>query len=342
MFITTLSSPRSYAGSTVAEDKFGGKTDHLPTLPLFKQPWSVNKSSSISSSTPRSSTPSLFFNPKKSKRGVVTQMKHCGNVIDPKVPTCTDAAIVDFIHSHCLPFSLAEDPKLMKIIKEARNLGPLYMPPDRHDIGGKYLDALYVTHWKEQMKTLLSEACIFGITIFGDGATIKTVLLVKVLAACVNDKFVLLEIAGCTAHLAKGGKKDAKYIAKIIMPFIQLMDSEEDMHKKTSPGNVGLVFFDGASYVQNAGKILRAFNPCVTVKHGVKHVALLFIFDVYTKVKDFQRLSTFGKKICKFFGLERHSPSAMFKKYSRQHNHGVYLGFIKPSECWIRLRNRAS
>ncbi len=26
---------------------------------------------------------------------------------------------------------------------------------------------------------------------------------------------------------------------------------------------------------------------------------------------------------------------AMFKKYSRQHNHGVYLGFIKPSECWM-------
>ena len=25
----------------------------------------------------------------------------------------------------------------------------------------------------------------------------------------------------------------------------------------------------------------------------------------------------------------------MFKKYSRQHNHGVHLGFIKPSECWM-------
>jgi hypothetical protein len=35
----------------------------------------------------------------------------------------------------------------MKIIKEARNLGPSYTPPGRHDIEGKYLDALYVTHW---------------------------------------------------------------------------------------------------------------------------------------------------------------------------------------------------
>ncbi len=34
----------------------------------------------------------------------------------------------------------------MKIIEEARNLDPMYTPPDRHDIGGKHLDALYVTH----------------------------------------------------------------------------------------------------------------------------------------------------------------------------------------------------
>jgi hypothetical protein len=66
--------------------------------------------------------------------------------------------------------------------------------------------------------------------------------------------------------LPKGGKKDAKYIAKIIMPLIQQVESEEDMHKKTSPGIVDLVFFDGASNIQNAGKILWAFNP---------HIALL-------------------------------------------------------------------
>ncbi len=65
---------------------------------------------------------------------------------------------------------------------------------------------------------------------FGDGTTIKTVLLVNVLAACVNNPFPLLEIADCTAHFAKGGKKDAKYVAKIIMPLIQLMESEEDIH----------------------------------------------------------------------------------------------------------------
>jgi hypothetical protein len=177
------------------------------------------------------------------------------------------------------------------------------------------------------------EAPVFGITVFGDGATIKTVPLVNVLAACVNNPFALLEITNCTAHLAKGGKKDAKYIAKIIMPLIQLMESEEDIHKKTYSGLVDLVFFDGASNIQNAGKILRAFNPRITVGHGAKHVVSLLFADSYTKVKSFMLLSAFAKRVCNIFGAVRHSPSAMFKKYSRQHNCGVHLGFIKPSEC---------
>ena len=260
-------------------------------------------------------------------------MKLCGNAVDPNAPARMDVAIADFIHSHLLPFSLAQDPKLMKIIEEARKLGHGYKAPDRHEIAGKYLDALYVAHWKAQMKTLLSEARVFGITVFGDGATIKTVPLVNVLASCVNNPFALLEIADCTAHMAEGGKKDAKYIAKIIMPLIDLMESEEDVHKKKYSGLVDLVFFDGASNVQNAGEILRAFNPRITVGHGAEHVVSLFFADVYTKVKSFMLLSAFAKKLRNIFGAVRHSPSAMFKKYSRQHNHGVHLGFIKPSEC---------
>ena len=200
----------------------GGDTNSSPVLPALKRPWSVTETSSISSkTTPRSTTPSSFFSQKKPKSGPVTTMKLCGNAIDPNAPACMDVAKADFIHSHCLPFSLAQDPKLMKIIEKARKLGPSYLPPNRNDIGGVYLNALYVTHWKEQLKTLLLEARVFGVTVFGDGATIKTVTLVNMLAACVNNPFALLEIADCTAHLAEGGKKDAKYIAKIIMPLIQ-------------------------------------------------------------------------------------------------------------------------
>jgi hypothetical protein len=146
-----------------------------------------------------------------------------------------------------------------------------------------YLNALYVAHWKEQMKTILLEARVFGIAVFGDGATIKTVPLVNVLAACINNPFALLKITNCTVHLAEGGKKDAKYIAKIIMPLIQQMESEEDMHKKTSPEIVDLVFFDGASNIQNAGKILWAFNPHIALLDMAPSMLLLCSLPMFTQ-----------------------------------------------------------
>ncbi len=80
---------------------------------------------------------------------------------------------------------------------------------------------------------------------------------------------------------------------------------------------------------------MRAFNPHITVGHGAEHVVSLFFSDIYTKVKSFMLLSAFAERVCNIFGSVRHSLSAMFKKYSRQHNHGVYLGFIKPSEYWM-------
>ena len=157
---------------------------------------------------------------------------------------------------------------------------------------------------------------------FGDGA-IKTVSLVNVLADGVNKSFALLDIANCTDNLSNGGKKDAKHIAQIVMPLIKQMEVEHVMHNKKLTGIVDLVFFDGASNVQNAGKILRAFNPHITIGHGA--AVNMFFSDVYNKVPVFQRLSDFAKRIHNIFGSVRHSPLAMFKKYSWQHNNCISI-----------------
>ncbi len=63
--------------------------------------------------------------------------------------------------------------------------------------------------------------------------------------------------------------------------------------------------FDGASNVQNAGEILRIFNPPITVGHGAVHVVSLFFSDVYKKVPAFKRLSDFAKKVRNIFGSVR-------------------------------------
>ena len=248
---------------------------------LKQPPSAITETSSLSSSTPRSKSSTVrssFFQPPPKKGKTETslmQMRLCGNSVDPNATAQMHVAIADFLHSHCLPVSLAEVVKLAKIIEIGRTLGPNYKPPFRQDIGGKYLDAIYETNWKEQMCTLLSEARVFGLTIFGDGATIKTVPLVNALAAGVNNPFALLDIADCTDHLSNGGKKDAMHIVKNIMPLIELIHSEHEVHNKKSPGIVGLVFFYGASNVQNAGEILRIFNPRITVGHGAEHVVSL-------------------------------------------------------------------
>ena len=41
-------------------------------------------------------------------------------------------------------------------------------------------------------------------------------------------------------------------------------------------GIVDLVFFDGASNVQNAGELLKVKFPRITVGHGAEHVVSLF------------------------------------------------------------------
>ncbi len=261
------------------------------------------------------------------------QLKLCGPRTDPGAPLKIDIALADFLHSHCLPFALAEDPKLLQMLQVARSLGLNYKPPTRELISCKYLDAIHETSRQQQMTSLLSEARIFGVTVFCDGATIKSVALVNVLAAGVNNPFALLDIADCTGHLAIGGKIDAHFTANIVKPLITQMESEHDIHNKCSPGFIDLVFFYGATNVQNACQILQAFNPRITVGHGAEHIVSLFFSDVYNKVPQFKKLSEFSKKVRNIFGSVQHIPKAIFEQHSREHNHGIYLGFIRPSEC---------
>ena len=269
---------------------------------LCKQPWTSASSTSYgtgSTSLPSISTSYFFLSRKRAKNDhSPNQMMLC-KLKDPEAPALMDVAIVDFLHSHCLPFSLADDKKLMRVIEVARNLGPNYKAPSCQDIGGKYLDALYQNSWKQQMVILSSKARIFGVTVFGDGTTIKTVPLVNVLAAGVNNSFAL-DIADCTEHLQAGGKKDLKHIANIVKSLIELMEGVVDVHKKKLRGIVDLVFFDGASNVQNAGEILRAYNPRITVGHGANMLCLCF-FLMFT-----QRFQSLGKsqtlpRRCKIF-----------------------------------------
>jgi hypothetical protein len=64
----------------------------------------------------------------------------------------------------------------------------------------------------------------------------------------------LLDIVYCTNEMAKGGKKDAKYIVGLLKPIISQIEQTKDLNnqKTVHRGVVDMVLFDGASNVQNA------------------------------------------------------------------------------------------
>ena len=90
------------------------------------------------------------------------------------------------------------------------------------------LDGLYQSAYNKQIESLLKQAKEFGVSVFGDGATIKTTPLINALGAGVHNSFAMLEVFDCTDHCATGGKKDASYIANLFLPLITKLESIKD------------------------------------------------------------------------------------------------------------------
>mgnify|MGYP000994961010 CR=1 FL=1 len=135
------------------------------------------------------------------------QMTLFGHSADPHIAERVNIAIADFLHSNGLPSSLAEDDKFTKLISLSRLLPKKYVLPNRKKVGGKLLDAIYQESFDSSMKTLLSESKIYGVSVFGDGATIAKIPLINVLGASPNNSFALLDIIDCTSEMASGGEK---------------------------------------------------------------------------------------------------------------------------------------
>jgi len=112
---------------------------------------------------------------------------------------------------------------------------------------------------------------VFGVLFFGDGATVKNKALLNVLASGVYLPSACLEIIDCTGHLEAGGKKDAKYIANHFLPLIKQFELE-------SENTVDLALFDGASNVQNAGDVLAAIFPRMSVIHWCRTCDFSFLW----------------------------------------------------------------
>ncbi len=101
------------------------------------------------------------------------------------------------------------------------------------------------------MRSLLKESKIFGIALFGNDATNQKVPMMIFLGSSPNNSFALLDIVDCTSEMAKGGKKDAKYIAGFLKPIISWIEETKDPNNQKTDhwGVLDLLLFDDASNV---------------------------------------------------------------------------------------------
>ncbi len=134
-----------------------------------------------------------------------------GTKHDPHTTERMDIVVADFIFSNGFPISLVECAKFNKLILSVRHIPPKYTPPYRKK-AGPLLDDIYQSTYDEQMRSLLKESKVFGIALFGNGTTIQKVPMMIILRSSPNNPFALFDIVDCTSEMAKGRKKDAKYM----------------------------------------------------------------------------------------------------------------------------------
>ena len=84
-----------------------------------------------------------------------------------------DIAVADLIVSKGLPFSLSEDVKFKQLLALAKHAPVNYTPPSRYKVSGLYLEQIHAQYVETSIAQLSIKAMFFGLSVMGDGATIK-------------------------------------------------------------------------------------------------------------------------------------------------------------------------
>lgn len=236
--------------------------------------------------------------------------------------TCKiDIAIADVIASHRLPFSFVESPKLKFLINLCCHCPINYKPPSRKQISGNLLDTLYEQYESGGIKELNNNVNIFGLSLMGDGATIKKKPLFNIIVSGHKKTAHVAKIHDCSKDLAEGENKNCEYIALLC----------RDVIEKYDPDGIyfDVILFDGASNVQKAGVCLEQLYPRLTTLHGCEHVVSLFCSDLIKKTR-IKMLVTIYWKIYAFFGSgSSHMSYALFKHHAKERNNNREIGLIR-------------
>ena len=162
-----------------------------------------------------------------SKKPLIQMKVYGGASADVDQDTKLTVAIADLIHSCGLPFRLADHPKFRKMVMLSRTVSSKYKFPDRNQIATKLLDINYSSYMDEAKDQLCKDINIFGLSFYGDGATVRKMPLINVMASGAYIHTSVLEIVNCQSHMERGGKRDAEYIASIFRPHIDEFEKKK-------------------------------------------------------------------------------------------------------------------
>ena len=174
------------------------KADHVFTRNNCNDVHRVLENTSVSTmTTPNTTLDSSIASTKPSPRNMIQL------TMDFEVPKSSNellltVAIADLIHSCGLPFSLADDPKLTRIIKLARGVSSAYKTPTRQDVAGRLLEFNYNQLQARNAERLQADAATYGHVLYVDGATVKRMPLLNILVSGAHLTTAVLEIVDCS------------------------------------------------------------------------------------------------------------------------------------------------
>jgi hypothetical protein len=112
----------------------------------------------------------------------------------------------------------------------------------------------------------------------------------NVIACSVSNPSMVLDVFDCSAHAAEGGKKDAEFLLKTMLPKLLEIDPNKEL--------IGLVTFDGTGNVQNAAKLLTLHFPRASIGPAIEHVVSL-VFDKVMRIHPINELCSIAKMVSK-------------------------------------------
>lgn len=155
-----------------------------------------------------------------------------------------DGALSDMFDGLGIAHNKVDHPLFRRAVQKLRNAEPDYKLPHRTSLGGSILEHQYQCDVDDRTRHLQHKLIKkFGKALLTDGATIQKTPLLNILMMCpVWRDALLLLCEDCTDHLARGLRKDAEYIADVVIKGIRRLPF---------PRYVDLIITDGAGDMRN-------------------------------------------------------------------------------------------